>query len=204
MIEPENIVVILLAAGRSRRFGDSDKLLASLDGAPLVTRAAAAIDALKPGRRIAVCGSEDGEPARLLSAMGFDIVVNPAPERGLSTSIEIGIAAAEFGTARAALVCLADMPFVTTTHLRAMLRSFDQDAAPIVGSCRNGVALPPALFSRSSYQRLKSIRGDHGAKELLAGAPLVSASETELADVDRPEDLEAIVRAFNQSGERAI
>ncbi|HPB99974.1 MAG TPA: hypothetical protein PKW66_28900, partial [Polyangiaceae bacterium] len=36
MIEPENVAAVLLAAGRSLRFGEEDKLLAHLRGVPLV------------------------------------------------------------------------------------------------------------------------------------------------------------------------
>src|SRR3546814_2892271 len=66
MIAAENISAILLAAGGSRRFGTSDKLLAPVAGAPLALHAAARIMELAPGRRIAVCPDGDGPLARRL------------------------------------------------------------------------------------------------------------------------------------------
>src|SRR3546814_15024122 len=72
MIAAENISAILLAAGGSRRFGTSDKLLAPVAGAPLALHAAARIMELAPGRRIAVCPAGDGPLARRLAAQGFD------------------------------------------------------------------------------------------------------------------------------------
>src|SRR3546814_17898790 len=57
MIEPEAVALILLAAGRSPRFGVADKLAAPLHGRPLVQHAATTLSPLTFGRHIAVCSS---------------------------------------------------------------------------------------------------------------------------------------------------
>jgi molybdenum cofactor cytidylyltransferase len=189
MINAGKVAAVLLAAGQSRRFGAADKLLADLDGEPLVTRAARRIVELGPGRRIAVCGSADDVPAKLLTAQGFDIVPNPYPERGLSHSLALGIAEAAAGPEQAALVCLADMPFVRLAHLEALLARFDAGHIPVVASARAGIAMPPALFARALFDRLREMKGDRGAREMLASAQIVEAPAAELADVDLPDDL---------------
>lgn len=71
------IGALLLAAGMSRRFGPEDKLLADLNGMPMVAHAARALDLVGPDRRIAVTGSD--AVGNLLSAEGFDIVARPPP-----------------------------------------------------------------------------------------------------------------------------
>ncbi len=188
MIEAGRVVAILLAAGRSERFG-SDKLMALLDGKPLALHAARRIVELAPGRRIAVCQSTDGPLAAQLNDLGFEIVTNPHPERGLSQSLVRGIAAV--GTAEAALVCLADMPFVTAAHLEALLARFDAGTTPVVASVRGDTPMPPALFARSLFGALQAGEGDRGARAQLAGAALVAADAAELADIDQPGDLPA-------------
>lgn len=189
MIDAENIAVILLAAGTSQRFGADDKLLAPLAGEPLVLHAARHIALLAPRRRIAVCRDDHGALARLLAAHGFEIVVNPHPEHGLSRSLSCGIAEAARGPDVAAMVCLADMPFVGTGHLRKLIARFDGAAAPVVASTDGDVAMPPALFARALFETLRSGEGDRGGKALLADAALVPAPAGELADIDRPGDL---------------
>lgn len=189
MIEAGDICAILLAAGGSRRFGASDKLLVPVAGAPLAFHAATRIAELAPGRRIAVCPDDDGPLARQLAAQGFEIVGNPDEALGLSRSLACGIAAAARGPQPAALICLADMPFVTLRHLKDLLARFDPVDAPVVASTNGEAAMPPALFARSLFDRLQAGEGDRGGKALLAGALLVRAEAGELADIDRPEDL---------------
>lgn len=189
MIDAANIAAVLLAAGQSRRFGADDKLLAPLAGEPLALHAARRIVELAPGRRIAVCPDGDGALATMLSRLGFDIIVNADAASGLSQSLALGIAAAARGPERAALVCLADMPFVGTGHLQRLLTRFDPIAAPVVASSDGDAAMPPALFARALFDRLRASEGDRGGKALLADAALVTAAAGELADIDRPADL---------------
>jgi molybdenum cofactor cytidylyltransferase len=189
MIDRKQVAAIFLAAGRSSRFGAGDKLLAPLGGVPLALHAAKAIVELAPARRIAICPDRDGALAALLAAEGFEIVVNPNPGHGLSESLRLGIGAIRPGPEQAALLCLADMPFVRAAHLEALLDRFDADAAPVVASSRDGVPMPPALFARSLFGTLESASGDQGGRALIASALLVPAPVGELADIDRPADL---------------
>ncbi|MBS0475147.1 MAG: nucleotidyltransferase family protein [Proteobacteria bacterium] len=186
MIAPGQVCAVLLAAGRSQRFGPADKLLASIDGVPLVNHIARRLAGMGFGALIAVCC--DARVSDLLAEAGFVVADNLAPQRGLSRSLALGIAAVPERCA-AALVCLADMPRVPTGHLMALLDAFDPAAAPIVASSRDGQPMPPALFARAQFAALAMQTGDHGARELLLGARLVAADATQLADIDRPADL---------------
>lgn len=191
MIDAGNITAILLAAGVSRRFGRDDKLLAPLAGEPLVLHAARRIVELVPARRIAVCPDARGRLAELLASQGFEIVANPHPEHGLSGSLARGIAEAARGKEEAALICLADMPFVSTGHLRNVVARFDPLDAPVTASTNGEATMPPALFARALFARLSASEGDRGGKALLADAALVQAGSGELTDIDRPDDLPA-------------
>jgi len=187
MIDPAEIAVVLLAAGQSERFG-SDKLLVPLQGIPVALHAAARLAAMGTGWRFAVC-REASPLAAELDALGFDVVVNPDPARGLSSSLALGVERAELVGAKAVLVALADMPFVSAGHLAALLASFDPVTAPVVASERAGVPMPPALFSRNVFDDLRASKGDQGARDLLRRAARVAADPHELADIDRPEDI---------------
>ena len=187
MIEASRIAAILLAAGRSERFG-SDKLLALVRDEPVALVAAKSLAAIAPGRLIAVCRA-GSDVAAMLSDLGFEIVTNPDPGRGLSSSLALAIGRAEELNVEAALVALGDMPFVGQAHIRSLLRAFDSAKASIVASGRDGTAMPPALFARSHFGALRNVESDSGGRRLLAGALLVGGDPGELADIDRPEDL---------------
>lgn len=189
MIEAANVAAILLAAGTSQRFGVEDKLLARLGDEPLALHAARRIVEFAPGRRIAVCPDNHGMLARTLAAEGFQIVANPHAERGLSQSLSRGIAEAALGREIASLVCLADMPFVSTKHLHNLLARFDPSTAPVVATTDGAATMPPALFDRTRFEKLQRGVGDRGGKTLLADAELVRAPAEELLDIDRPDDL---------------
>ena len=189
MIDPGAVAAILLAAGRSNRFGAEDKLLARMGGMSVALHAARTVTELAPARQIAICPDSDGALAHMLAGEGFDIIANPDAERGLSESLRLGIAAAQAGPEQAALLCLADMPFVRAEHLAALLARFDPHDAPVVASGRDGVPMPPALFARSLFAELADARGDQGGRSLLASAVLVPAPAAQLGEIDRPGDL---------------
>lgn len=177
---------VLLAAGSSRRFGAADKLLANLWGRPLASHAAAALSGA--GCDLLIGVAADPEVAALLD--GFD-VVRPEPGRsGQSDSLRSGIARARACGADQALVVLADMPFVTSAHLRAVL---DRAGAAIPAASTDGHRrMPPACFPASTFGRLLALSGDNGARALLSGLSgdaLVMAAEGVLRDIDTPEDL---------------
>lgn len=164
-------------------------MLARFGDAPLVLHAAAALTAFAPGWRFAVCRSADDPVALVLAEAGFAVVPNPDAEAGLSTSLNCGVALAAAAGAAAALVCLGDMPCVDAAHLEKLAAAFDPARSPVVASTTDGVAMPPALFARSKFEALMRVRGDRGARDLLAGSLGVPASPELLADIDRTGDL---------------
>ncbi|MBC9247605.1 nucleotidyltransferase family protein [Paracoccus sp. 11-3] len=177
---------LLLAAGQSRRFGASDKLLAELNGAPLVSHAARALSLPMIPHRVAVVAS--GDVAAILRPLGFAIVMQPQG-RPQSTSLSAGIAEMErLGVARA-IVMLGDMPFIQTEDIaRLLVFPADQPASAWAANA----PMPPAIFPKSWFPRLAALTGDRGAgallKDLPADARLTLPAER-LRDIDRPEDL---------------
>ncbi|WP_336966723.1 nucleotidyltransferase family protein [Sphingobium aquiterrae] len=194
MIAADRVAAILLAAGTSRRFGVADKLLAPLDGQPLVAHAAATVAAMGFAHRIAVCASQDVAVSALLSSAGFDIarIGADGPDGhwpDMAASLARGVAVAEGLDVDAVLLCLGDMPFITGEHLAALLAAHGAMPAAVTASSDGYAAMPPALFGRGSFAALQAMRGDRGGRALLAQAVLVPALPGLLRDIDRPADL---------------
>jgi molybdenum cofactor cytidylyltransferase len=190
MFAAEDCALVLLAAGLSRRFGATDKLMADLGGRPLGLHVAEALAGVPFGSRIAVTGAGSPEYAPL----GFRIVLNAEPAHGQAGSLRLGVDAARSVGAGAVLVLLADMPRVGAGHVRGLLAAASGGEAAIACSTDGVRRSPPALFGRGWFGRLAALSGDEGARALLADAPAVRAAPGELVDVDTPAALAALRR----------
>jgi molybdenum cofactor cytidylyltransferase len=120
------------------------------------------------------------------AAAGFSIIDNPHPELGPGASLGIALAASEQS---ALLVCLADMPFVTTSHLRRLIETY-RTSLDVVCSAADKYRGPPAVIP--SHLLKADDLAQNGARSLLSGAPTVVASRYQLQDVDTPEDLTSL------------
>lgn len=187
MLSPERTALVLLAAGRSQRFGAEDKLAATFLGKPLGFHVVTALEDLAFGMRLAVVS----DTVLDFAARGYRVVRNPDPSLGQARSLAHGVAAARDGGAEAVLVALADMPRVTAAHV---LRLFDasEDAGTLVASSDGVRPCPPALFGRDWFGALMALQGDQGGRELIRGGRHVVTSPAELVDIDTPADLEAL------------
>lgn len=123
------------------------------------------------------------------------IVCNDA-ERGMAHSLRCGIGRAAASGQEAAIVMLADQPFVTSAMVHALIDCWRANPAlDYVASRAGSVMTPPVLLARSTFSRILSLEGDMGAKRLLQSAGFIGAElpfdEPELLmDVDTPEGLE--------------
>jgi molybdenum cofactor cytidylyltransferase len=175
--------VVLLAAGRSTRFAGGAKLAWPLHGAPLGLHAARTLAGLSFGALVAVVAG----PGVNYAALGYHEVVNPALEQGQSASIALGVAQARAAGVEAVLIALADMPFITADHLRALLAGWEGPDSIMASLAPQ--PMPPALFGAAWFDELERLTGDRGARHLLARARGIAAPSDTLVDIDRREDL---------------
>ncbi len=183
---------ILLAAGAATRMG-RNKLLLELEGETLLRRAARRALAAGLDPVLVVLGHEAARAGAELDRLGCRIVLNPDHARGINTSLSAGVAAVP-PEASAAVVLLADMPFVDAGMVRAVLARFRETGAPVV-TCRYGeVTAPPTLYDRAVFPELRGGEGEGRGREVVRRyrerAAFVSWPASALADVDVPEELE--------------
>lgn len=186
----ENMVAALLAAGASTRFG-SDKLLHRIDGVTILTRAANALKASGIQRLVAILRPDADAHAALLRAAGFQIIENPDADLGMSASLACAARFASALRAKTLLISLADMPFVTVDHYRALAERILSNGDDIAFSVAAEVRTPPAIFSERLFESLMTFSGDHGARDMLRAAPArggVVGASAMLADIDNLSD----------------
>jgi molybdenum cofactor cytidylyltransferase len=200
-----NVAALVLAAGRGSRFGESPKLLAPLDGQPLVRHVAqAALASRAGGRVLAVTGHAAEAIEGALAGLPVETLRNPDYAAGLSTSLRAGFAALS-GSADAVVVLLADMPRVTPALVDRLIGPWETERPPAVVPVAGGRRGNPVLLSAALAPAIAALTGDTGAGALLRGLAGVREVPVEddaaLADVDTPDALAALPSPIRERGE---
>jgi CTP:molybdopterin cytidylyltransferase MocA/SAM-dependent methyltransferase len=190
-------VGLVLAAGLGTRFGGG-KLLAQLAGRPVLQHVLDALAAAGVGEVVVVLGRDAATVEGAIAWRAERRIVNPDPERGLSSSLRVGFDALGDG-APAVLVALGDQPLVSVEVIRALLDAPDDRVHPIVVPVyaddrgRNPVLLRPAAFDLVAEST-----GDRGLGPVIA-ANAAAVLEVPVAghnpDVDTPADLTHAIEA---------
>ena len=188
---------LLLAAGRSQRFG-TDKLIhpTTIDGQtqPLIVHTLQTwlivFDQLN-----VVIHKENTQLLEILNNEPFSPQLNLIPvddkERSMSASLISGVSATD--TASAWLIGLADMPFISSYVLKASLNALENGAKitlPIFEQKRGH----PVGFHSDFLLQLQALKGDQGAKKIIQANPqsityINSPSNGIWLDIDTPEDI---------------
>ncbi len=193
------IAAVVLAAGQSRRMGPQNKLLADVDGVPMLVRVVRTLQAASIDRIVVVTGHQPSDvQAALSSFVELEFVHNPDYSAGLSTSLRAGIKALDTDV-DGALVTLGDMPWVRADHITRLIEAFEP----------RGICVPvhdrkrghPVLWGARFFPEFEKLEGDVGARHLLErhadDVKLVPVDDRGIhVDVDTPEALDQLRREW--------
>lgn len=190
--------VIVLAAGLSSRMGGRNKLLLPLAGQPLVRHSVAHALSADVGPVIVVTGHQHNQIENALAGCSIRFVYNSDFAQGMATSIVAGLrAAAE--TSDCCLMLLGDMPLIGAETIKYLVNAAGEapDAAAAVPVFR-GEWAHPVILRRKIFAEILQLRGDGGARKILAGRAdvllLPVEDEGTVLDADTPEAFAQIQR----------
>lgn len=160
---------IVLAAGRSTRFGEANKLTTVWNEKPLVRHV---YDAASRSELDTVCVVTGHDAQSVANALPHEarLIHNPNFKTGMAGSISKGIS--QLTEQQAIVVLLGDMPLVTAEHLNSMLTAFEAAASQsaIVAATNNRKLGNPVLFGAAHFSALTALPGDRGARDLIRSA----------------------------------
>ena len=160
---------LVLAAGSSRRMGQSNKLLVDLQGEPLLRHTLRAVGAFGLGSVLVVTGHEALAVASLARSAGYRVHHNANCSDGMGSSIAAGVAVLP-QDCRAVLICLADMPLIRPETVGRLMGAMNATAdmdSHIAVPTHNGNRGHPVLFGRRFFPDLMRLKGDRGARDVL-------------------------------------
>jgi molybdenum cofactor cytidylyltransferase len=119
------------------------------------------------------------------------IALNGDFQSGQSGSLKTGLDAVD-AHAVAAVVLLGDQPGVSPAAIDAVIGAWKTEPARIVQASYGGRPAHPTLLDRSLWPEAEGLRGDEGARSILAAHPewirTVEVGGSRPADIDTEED----------------
>lgn len=189
----DRVVGVVLAAGTGSRFGNSNKLLAEVDGMPLVRRATRSLLDAPLAEVVVVLGHEADRVRGALAECEVWFVENPDYATGQATSVGAGVNAARDLEADAAVFLPADMPFVSAESVHRLVRAYQSGVASALAVAHDGQRGNPVLFDDQYFEALTAVDGDTGGRSVLLecdDAALVAVADPGVrVDIDTPADL---------------
>lgn len=194
------IFAIVLAAGKSERFGKSNKLLTRLPGGEttLLERVVDSVSGEVAGV-IIVTNSAISERVRdVLSGCDIipEFVVNDEGE--MTSSFKKGVMRAKELGAGAVILLLGDQPFISTETVKAVVDTWRNSDAAIIHPTFNGRPVHPVVFSNELLDHILSIPEGRSLKDFVRAhadwafffsLDGIASSGREFADIDVPADL---------------
>lgn len=186
------IAGLVLAAGTSTRFGASNKLLATVDGTPIVHHATQTLLDASLDPVIVVTGYESTRVSKAVADLPVQTVENPEYESGHGTSIATGVESLPEDIS-AVVIALGDMPFVKADSVRQLVTTFQAGDWTALAAANEGARGNPVFFDRTHFDELRSLSGDEGGRSVLLNAPDAALVETGdpgvRRDIDTTTDL---------------
>ena len=189
------IGAVILAAGMSSRMGETKQLL-RLGERTLLEEVLENVRAAGVNDAVLVLGHAADTIGKSIAPGNVKVVVNHAYSEGMGSSLRAGISVlpAEIG---AALIVLADQPFVRPATLGLLMEQYRSSSAQIVIPIYRGFRGNPVLLDRSVFPEIMELTGDIGCRAIfgnhLEGIVKLPVDDPGiLIDFDSKEDFEKL------------
>jgi molybdenum cofactor cytidylyltransferase len=191
-----SIAPIILAAGDSTRMGYPKALLPIGDDI-FLTRILAITRNIGLATPIVILGRAAGIIQPAIQHWPAVVCINPDPDRGQLSSIQLGISSLNEST-QAAMIWPVDQPAVSEGLVRSLAQLFVRSESLIIHPKHKDKRGHPAIFHKALFQEFLDAPLAEGPKSLLLRhqedtAELVTDEAAAVRDIDTPPEYEYMI-----------
>ena len=192
--------IIILAAGNSSRLGQPKQLL-TFNDTTLLKNTIEAASLLPNAIVVVVVGSRHELMIKELDSSKIKISFNENWESGMSSSIVKGMNDLLLinPDIEKCIISVCDQPFIIHSVFENLIREYNKTGKGIITSSYAETVGTPALFDKKYFKNLLELKGQEGAKKILAKFQNDSAAvsfERGNIDIDTPEDYDKLMAKF--------
>ena len=160
--------IVVLAAGNSKRMGQSKQLLPWKDSTLLGSAIKNAFS-VEADEIFVVLGAYRNEITNKIDLSKTNILINEDWEQGLGSSIALATLEIDqkYPNINAILFVLADQPFISVHHLNAIIAIHNKEKGIIIMTRKEDYRGVPVLFPRKFFSELMLLSNDEGAKQII-------------------------------------
>ena len=190
------IGAVILAAGMSSRMGEAKQLLRFGENT-LLERVIENVRASRVDEIVLVLGHEAKTIQERVGVKNLKVALNEAYQQGMGTSLRTGLSKLD-PAIDAALIVLADQPFVRPATLDLLIDQYQRSKAQIMIPVYKGFRGNPVLLDRSVFPEVMALSGDIGCRAIfgdhLDGIVKVPVEDIGiLLDLDSKADFERLL-----------
>lgn len=186
------LAVVVLAAGEGRRLGLGPKAHVPLGDESFLAHIVRGCREAGLDRLWVVGSALDTTMAAACSALSVELLLNPQPERGMSSSVQLGLRAAQREGPRGVVVFPVDLPLVSARTLTSLIAALHDDAC--VRPLHAGRHGHPIVLGTNLAAKLVAVDASIPLRDALdaVGALMIDVpcdDPATLDDVNTPADL---------------
>jgi len=193
------IAGLILAAGESQRMG-RDKALLTYRGHSFLDTIINSLSAAGIEKITVVLGHHAEAIQQAANLAPVRVVVNHDYQRGQSSSLQLGLAAAAADRPEAIIICLVDHPAISTEVIVKLIERFESTRPPVIIPTHRGQRGHPVVISPVLLPELLALPPEEAANTVIRkyrNATLFVEVDDPgiLLDVDDPETYERLKKS---------
>ncbi len=190
------IAGLILAAGESRRMG-RDKALLTYHGQTFLETIVGNLRAAGIENFTVVLGHHHEVILRAVNLAVVRVVINQNYQKGQTSSLQVGLAAAAADRPEAVVLCLVDHPAISSQTISKLIERFESACPPVLIPTYKGERGHPVVISHRLFPELLALSPEEPANTVIrkyrnATDFLEVADPGILLDVDDPAAYERL------------